>query len=191
MLIAVIAAFILREYIEAVMVISLFKIGEMLESYVEAKTNKNVTSLINIGYDKARIKNEHGEFILMDANKAKVGDLILIKPGDKIALDCVVIEGNSVLDTSSLTGESKPFSALVGSYILSGSTNVSGFLTCKVNNTFSDSTANKIIELLKNSTSNKSNTEKFITRFARIYTPIVIICAILVATIPLAVDINR
>lgn len=184
MLIAILAAFIIGEFIEGVIVIILFKIGDMLEEYAVEKTEKNISELIKIQPNKATllINNQQKEVDAKDVSKAQT---IIIRPGDKVPLDCIVISGSSSLDTSALTGEIKYYDVVPGDKLLSGTININGVLVCKTTNDFNNSTASKIVKMISDATNIKSKSEKFISKFASIYTPIIILCSILIATIPL------
>ncbi len=183
MTIAVIAAFCLGEYMESCLVIILFRLGEFLEKRAVDKSNESIEEIVKIKADTAnRIIN--GKIETVSAKEIKIGDTILIKPGEKVPLDCKIIEGESEIDTKSLTGESNPVYVVKDMEILSGGINLTGSITCKVLKDLNNSTASQIVDLVYQATSNKGKTEKFITRFSKIYTPIVIGLAILIAIIP-------
>ena len=183
MFIATIGAFSIGDYEEAVGVMLFYQIGELFQSYAVDNSRKSIAALMDIRPDFANIK-KGSDFIKVDPNDVKVNDEILIKPGERIPLDAIVIDGNSMIDTSSLTGESIPREVTIGSELLSGSINISGLLTARVIKEFSESTVNKILDLVENASSKKSNSENFITKFARYYTPIVVFLALLLAFLP-------
>lgn len=185
MAIAVIAAFCLGEYPESVMVVLLYKIGEELEERAIEKSHSNIEEIAQIKAETANLYNGN-EYEVVDVNKLKVGDKILIKPGEKVPVDSTIIKGNSNLDTQAITGESATKEVVEGEEILSGTINLTGSLECTVKNTFENSTASQIVDLVHEATNNKGKAEKFITRFSKIYTPIVILLAIAIAVgIPL------
>ena len=184
MIIATISAFIIGEYPEAVMVMLLFEFGEYLSDLAVDNSKESITKLMDLRSDYVNLKN--GDKVeKVDIKKARVGDLFLVKPGEKVPLDGVIVSGNTSLDTSSLTGESIPREVNVGDSVLSGFVNGSGLITVKATSEFSNSTASKIINMLENSNEKKTKAEKFITRFSKIYTPIVVLLAILLVLIPM------
>ena len=183
MTIATIGAFFIGEFPEAVAVMLFYQVGELFQSYAVDKSRKSVASLMDIRPDYANLyQNKKTERV--DPNKVKVGDIILIKPGEKIPLDGIVVEGNSLLNTLALTGESMPRSVTEGDEVLSGCINNEGILKVKVTKEFGESTVSKILDLVENASSRKSKSENFISKFAKYYTPIVVIIAILLALIP-------
>ncbi len=183
MTIAVIAAFCLGEYVESCLVIILFRLGEFLEERAVDKSNESIKEIVKIKADTAnRVIKDVIETV--DAKEIKVGDTILIKPGEKIPVDCKVIYGETEIDTSSLTGESKPVFVSKEIEILSGGVNLTGSITCEVLRDVENSTASQIVDLVYEAKNNKGRTEKFITRFSKIYTPIVIVIAVLIAIVP-------
>lgn len=184
MTIAVIAAFILREYPESAMVILLFKLGEFLEEKAVEKSNKNIKDIVEIKAKTANIITNSGDIKVTDITNIKVGENILIKPGEIVPLDCIIIDGTSNLDTSNITGESKPIYVEKNEKILSGVINLTGVLTCEVIKDYKNSTASQIVDLVYEATSNKGKTEEFITKFSKIYTPIVIVIALVICIIP-------
>ena len=190
MTIATIGAFFIGEFPEAVAVMLFYQVGELFQSYAVDKSRKSVSELMDIRPDYANLyKNNKTERV--DPNKVKVGDIILIKPGEKIPLDGIVVEGNSLLNTLALTGESMPKSVTEGDEVLSGCINNEGILKVKVTKEFGESTVSKILDLVENASSRKSKSENFISKFAKYYTPIVVIIAILLAFIPpLILDTN-
>lgn len=184
MIIATISAFIIGEYPEAVMVMLLFEFGEYLSDLAVDNSKESITKLMDLRSDYVNLKN--GDKVeKVDIKKARVGDLFLVKPGEKVPLDGVIVSGNTSLDTSSLTGESIPKEVNVGDSVLSGFVNGSGLITVKATSEFSNSTASKIINMLENSNEKKTKAEKFITRFSKIYTPIVVLLAVLLVLIPM------
>ena len=183
MTIATIGAFFIGEFPEAVAVMLFYQVGELFQSYAVDKSRKSVSELMDIRPDYANLyQNKKTERV--DPNKVKVGDIILIKPGEKIPLDGIVVEGNSLLNTLALTGESMPRSVTEGDEVLSGCINNEGILKVKVTKEFGESTVSKILDLVENASSRKSKSENFISKFAKYYTPIVVIIAILLAFIP-------
>lgn len=184
MIIATISAFIIGEYPEAVMVMLLFEFGEYLSDLAVDNSKESITKLMDLRSDYVNLKNGD-EVEKVDIKEARVGDLFLVKPGEKVPLDGVIVSGNTSLDTSSLTGESIPKEVNVGDSVLSGFVNGSGLITVKATSEFSNSTASKIINMLENSNEKKTKAEKFITRFSKIYTPIVVLLAVLLVLIPM------
>lgn len=183
MTIATIGAFFIGEFPEAVAVMLFYQVGELFQSYAVDKSRKSVAALMDIRPDYANVyRNEEIEKI--NPNDVNIGEIILIKPGEKIPLDGVVVEGTSTLNTLALTGESMPRSVTEGDEVLSGCINNEGILKVKVTKEFQNSTVSKILDLVENASSRKSKSENFISKFARYYTPIVVIIAILLALIP-------
>ena len=182
--IATIGAYGLREYSEAVMVVILYQAGELFQSMAVSRSRKSISELMDIRPDYANLALEDGSYKTVSPEQVCVGDKILIKSGEKIPLDCVITDGESEIDTSSITGESVPRAAKVGDEIVSGCVNISGTLTARVTKTFGESTVSKILELTENNAQRKSKSEKFITRFARVYTPTVVALAVCMAVIP-------
>lgn len=180
MFIATIGALIIGEYHEAVMVILLYQIGEYLSDRAIDKSKASIMNLMDLRSDKARRLD--GTEVSPD--KIKIGEIILIKPGEKIPLDGIVTKGTSRVDTSSLTGEATPRKVGINDNIMSGVINLSGVLEIKVTKLFSESTVNKILKLMEHSIEMKTETEKFITKFAQVYTPIIVLAAILLTCIP-------
>lgn len=183
MTIAVIAAFALGDFSEACLVILLFKLGEMIEDRAVDKSNSNIEEIVSIKAKNANLVTGDKTEVV-DVNVLKVGDKILVKPGENVPVDCRVLSGESNIDTSSITGESKPVYTEAGASILSGSINLDGKLICEVEKDFENSTASQIVDLVYEAQNNKGKTEEFITRFSKIYTPIVIIIAILIGVLP-------
>ena len=183
MSIATIGAFFIGEYPEGVAVMLFYQVGELFQSYAVGKSRKSIASLMDIRPDYANVK-KGDELVKVDPDEVQIGDIILIKAGEKIPLDGKVIEGSSMIDTSALTGESVPREVEVGSDILSGCININGVITAEVTKEFGESTVSKILDLVENASSKKSNSEQFITKFARYYTPVVVIIAVFLAIIP-------
>jgi len=183
MSLATIGAFVIGEAPEAVGVMLFYQIGEFFQERAVEKSKKSITDLMDIRPDYANVF-ENGELVKAAPDSVSIGDIIIVKPGEKIPLDGTVIEGSSMIDTSALTGESVPKKADVSAQVLSGCVNLNGKITVKVTKTFGESTVSKIIKLVENSTSKKAKTENFITKFARIYTPVVVILAVLLAVLP-------
>lgn len=183
MILATIGAFYIGEYPEAVMVMLLFEIGEYLSDLAVDNSKESINNLLDLRADYVNLKTETG-IKKIDVNAAKIGDIFVVKPGEKIPLDGIIINGDSYLDTSSLTGEGVPTFVNVGDNVLSGTVNLDRVLEIKASALFANSAASKIIDLLENATNNKTKTEKFITRFSKIYTPIVVLCAFLLFLIP-------
>ena len=183
MAIATIGAFAIGEYPEAVAVMLFYQIGELFQDYAVDKSRKSIASLMNLRPDFANIKRKD-EILQVSPEEVKIGDKILVKPGEKVPLDGTIIEGSSSLDTSSLTGESLPREVQPGDNILSGCINQTGLLTVEVTKEFGESTVSKILDLVENASSKKSKSENFIHQFAKYYTPIVVIIAVLLATVP-------
>lgn len=183
MSIATIGAFFIGEYPEGVAVMLFYQVGELFQSYAVGKSRKSIASLMDIRPDYANVK-KGDELVKVDPDEVQIGDIIVIKAGEKIPLDGKVIEGSSMIDTSALTGESIPREVEVGSDILSGCININGVITTEVTKEFGESTVSKILDLVENASSKKSNSEQFITKFARYYTPVVVIIAVFLAIIP-------
>lgn len=183
MSIATICAFFIGEYPEGVAVMLFYQVGELFQSYAVGKSRKSIASLMDIRPDYANVK-KGDELVKVDPDEVQIGDIIVIKAGEKIPLDGKVIEGSSMIDTSALTGESVPREVEVGSDILSGCININGVITAEVTKEFGESTVSKILDLVENASSKKSNSEQFITKFARYYTPVVVIIAVFLAIIP-------
>lgn len=172
-----------NQFPEAVFVMLFFQIGELFEGIAEGKSRKSISDLLNIRPDTAHLIR-NGEEVTVNPKEVNVGETIVIKPGERVPMDGIVLEGNSSLDTVALTGESVPRSIQAEDEVISGCVNLSGLLKVKVTKSFGESTASKVIELVENAGKNKSTSEAFITRFARIYTPIVVGLALLLAFIP-------
>ena len=183
MSVATIGAFIIGEYPEAVAVMLFYQIGEYFQGLAVRSSKASITALMDIRPDFANVKR-NGEILKVQPDTVSVGETIIVKPGEKIPLDGVIVEGASMLDTAALTGESVPRSAKPGDTVLSGCINQNGLLTIKVSKTFGESTVAKIIDLVENAGSKKAPTENFITAFSRYYTPAVVVFAALIAVIP-------
>lgn len=192
MIIATVSAFIIGEYPEAVMVMLLFEFGEYLSDLATSNSKDSITKLMDLRSDYVNLK-KGDKFLKSDVKEARVNDLFIVKPGEKVPLDGIIVEGVSFMDTSSLTGESVPRKVEIGDKLLSGFVNTNGLITVKATSEFSNSTASKIINMLENSNEKKTVTEKFITKFSKIYTPLVVLLAILIVLIPvlLGYDFNE
>lgn len=189
MAVATIGAFALAiydqsgDYVEGIAVMLFYQVGEWFQSYAVGKSRKNISALMDIRPDYANIERD-GKIEKVDPDEVEIGSIIVVQPGEKVPLDGVVVEGNSSLNTSALTGESLPRDVKVGDEIISGCINMSGVLKVKTSKEFGESTVSKILELVENSSSNKSKSENFISKFARIYTPVVCYSALALAIIP-------
>ena len=183
MSIATIGAFFIGEYPEAVAVMLFYQIGEVFQGYAVNKSRKSISSLMNIRADYANVLRNGIEF-KVSPEEVNLEEIIVIKPGERVPLDGTVIEGTSFLDTSALTGESVPREVKTGDEILSGAINDNGVLKVKVNKEYGESTVARILELVENASNKKAPTEKFITKFSKVYTPIVVFIAIIVAIVP-------
>ena len=183
MMIATFGAFGVKEYSEAVAVMLFYQVGELFQSYAVGKSRQSISDMMNICPEYANVE-EDGSLIQVDPDDVEVGTVIVIKPGERIPLDGVVVEGESMIDTAALTGESVPRKAKPGDEIISGCVNGSGTLKVKTTKVFDDSTVAKILELVENASSKKAKVENFITRFAKYYTPVVTIGAVVLAILP-------
>jgi len=183
MCIATVGAFIIGEYPEGLAVMLFYQIGELFQSHAVSKSRKSISTLMDIRPDYANVETM-GSYKTVDPEDVSIGDIIMIKPGEKVPLDAVVIEGHSSLDTSALTGESIPREVSEGVVLLSGCININGMIKARVLKEFGESTASKILDLVENASSKKSKSEKFITKFAKYYTPSVVIIAAVIAFIP-------
>lgn len=183
MTIATVGAFIVGDYPEAVAVMLFYQVGECFQSYAVGKSRKSITELMNIRPDYAFVLR-NGEALEVSPEEVAIGETILIKPGERIPLDGTVSKGASSLDTMALTGESLPRDVEEGADVISGCVNLSGVIEVKVSKVFGESTVAKILDLVENAGSKKSEAEHFITKFARYYTPVVVLCAIFLAIIP-------
>ena len=183
MSVATIGAFGIGEFPEAVAVMLFYQIGELFQNYAVDKSRKSIASLMDIRPDYANVfRNEKIEKV--NPEEVKIGDTIIVKPGEKIPLDGTIIEGTTTLDTKALTGESLPREAKEGDKVLSGCINLNGVIKIKVEKEYGESTVSKILDLVENASSKKSKSENFITKFAKYYTPIVVIIALILAIIP-------
>ncbi|ABN07234.1 heavy metal translocating P-type ATPase [Methanocorpusculum labreanum Z] len=183
MSIATIGAFCLGQYPEAVAVMLFYQVGELFQSYAVEKSRRSIADLMDISPDHAYIEQD-GAIISVDPGILQVGDHIVIKAGDRVPVDGVVIAGMSALDTASLTGESLPRNVGVGDKVISGCINISGVLHVRVEKPLSESTVTRILELVENAAGKKAKTEQFITRFSRYYTPVVVLAAVILSVIP-------
>lgn len=183
MCIATVGAFCIGEYPEAVFVMVLYQAGELFQSIAVGKSRKSISALMNIKPEEARILRE-GEEIITSPEEVSVGEILIVRAGEKIPLDGIIVEGEGELDTSALTGESLPRSVSVGDKVTGGCINLNGTLKIEATVTYSESTVSKILELVEQSSAVKSKTDRFITRFASYYTPAVCICALLLFLVP-------
>ncbi|MDA3733393.1 heavy metal translocating P-type ATPase [Niameybacter massiliensis] len=183
MTIATLAAFVIGEYSEAVAVMLFYQVGEYFQSKAVAKSRKAIEGLMDIKPEFARVKR-NGNWVVVAPGEVRIGDTLAVRPGEKIPLDGIIVKGKSNLDHSALTGESVPVFMEEGSEVLSGSINVDQLIEIKVTQTLQNSTVSKILDLIENATSKKAQTEQFITKFAAVYTPAVVIAAALIAIIP-------
>lgn len=183
MAIATVGAFAIGEFPEGVAVMLFYKIGELFQSMAVDKSRKSITELMDIRPDFAHLKVDN-QFTKVDPEQVHIDDIVLVKPGEKVPLDGVIIKGQTMMDTSTLTGESIPRDLGVGSEVLSGFINQSGLVEIRVTKEFGESTVSKILELVQNASNRKAKAENFITKFARHYTPLVVVAAILIALVP-------
>ena len=183
MAVASMGAFVVGDYPEAVAVMFFYQVGELFEDYAVGKSRKSIAQLMNIRPDYANLKTEKG-VEKVSPEQVKVGDIIVIRPGEKVPLDGIVVSGHSTVDTAALTGESLPRDVSEGNEILSGCINLSGLIEFRTEKEFGQSTVSRILELVENATSQKAKTENFITRFAAVYTPAVVGAAVILAVIP-------
>ena len=183
MAIATVGAMALGEYTEGVAVMLFYQIGELFQSYAVGKSRRNISNLMDIRPDYANLM-ENGSLVQVDPDEVEIGSHIVVQPGEKIPIDGIVVDGSASLDTAALTGESVPRSAKVGDEVISGCINMSGVLTIKTTKEFGESTASKILDLVENASSKKSKPENFISKFARVYTPVVCYLALGLAILP-------
>ena len=183
MCVATVGALVLGEYSEAVGVMLFYQVGELFQNYAVGKSRKSIAQLMDIRPDVANVERD-GQILAVDPDEVAVGEVIVIRPGEKIPLDGVVIEGGSSLNTAALTGESAPRDVAVGGELLSGCVNITGLLKARVTREFGQSTVAKILDLVENASSKKAQAENFITRFARYYTPAVVFAALALAVLP-------
>ena len=184
MAVATIGAIALGEYTEGVAVMLFYQIGELFQSYAVGKSRRNISELMDIRPDYANIENEEGKLEQVDPDEVEIGSIIVVQPGEKVPIDGVIVEGNTTLNTSALTGESVPREAHAGDEVISGCINMSGVLKIKTSKEFGESTVSKILELVENASSRKSEPENFISKFARYYTPAVCYGAVVLAVLP-------
>lgn len=183
MAVASIGAFLIGEAPEGVAVMLFYQVGEMFQSYAVGQSRSSIANLMDIRPDYANVLR-NDEIVTISPEDAEIDEIIVIKAGERVPLDGIVTEGSSMLDTSALTGESLPREVAVGSELLSGCININGVISARVTKKYSESTVSKILELVENASSRKSTSEKFITKFARFYTPIVVIIAVILAILP-------
>ena len=183
MSVATIGAFGIGEFPEAVAVMLFYQIGELFQSYAVDKSRKSIASLMDIRPDFANLEKA-GKLEKVSPEEVKIGDTIVVKPGEKVPLDGILVEGNSTLDTKALTGESLPREIEKGDEVLSGTININGVIKIKVTKEYKESTVSKILDLVENASSKKSKSENFISKFAKYYTPIVVIIALVLAVLP-------
>jgi len=183
MSVAVTGAFLIGEYSEGAAVMLFYQVGEMFQDYAVDRSRKSIAGLMDIRPDYANVKRDN-ELVKTDPDEVQPGDIIVVKPGERVPLDGRILDGRSYLDTSALTGESVPQEVMEGSEILSGCINLNGALTIEVTKEYDDSTVSRILDLVENATAKKSRSERFITRFARYYTPVVVIIAVILAIVP-------
>ena len=184
MALATVGAFFIGEYPEAVAVMMFYQVGEMFQSYAVGKSRKSITALMDIRPDVAYVKLHDGTVVKKDPSEVRIGEIIVVKPGEKVALDGKLAKGEGAIDTMALTGESLPREVYVGDDIISGSISVSGVLEIEVMKEFGQSTVSKILELVENASQKKADSERFISKFARYYTPVVVVVAVLLAIVP-------
>ncbi|MGN0203115.1 MAG: heavy metal translocating P-type ATPase [Coprococcus sp.] len=184
MAVATVGAIILGDYKEGVAVMLFYQIGELFQSYAVGKSRKNISELMDIRPDYANIENEDGELEQVDPDEVEIGTIIVVKPGEKVPIDGVIVEGNTTLNTSALTGESLPRDAAVDEEIISGCINMTGVIKVRTTKEFGESTVSKILDLVENSSSRKAKSEDFMAKFARYYTPAVCYSALALAVLP-------
>lgn len=184
MTVATAGAFATQQFAEACAVMLFYQIGEFFQDYAVNRSRGSITELMDLAPDFAYRETEDGEVEEVDTDDVEIGDILVIRPGEKVPVDGKVISGNSMLNTAALTGESVPRSVTAGDQIVSGCINGDGLLKMKAEKVYDDSTVAKILELVENASEKKSRTENFITRFARVYTPLVVLGAVLIAVIP-------
>lgn len=183
MAVATVGAIGIGEMVEGVAVMLFYQIGELFQSYAVGKSRKNITALMDIRPDYANIEQD-GELVQVDPDEVETGSVIVVKPGEKLPIDGVIVEGETTLNTSALTGESVPREAKEGDEVISGCVNLSGLIKVRTTKEFGESTVSKILDLVENSSMKKSRSENFITRFAKVYTPAVCLGAVLLAILP-------
>ena len=183
MAIATVGAMVLGDYAEGVAVMLFYQVGELFQSYAVGKSRRSIGELMDIRPDYANIEQD-GEIVRVDPDEIETGSIIIVRPGEKIPIDGVVVQGSTTINTSALTGESLPADVGCGDEVLSGCINLSGLVKIRTTKEFAESTVSKILELVENAGSRKSKSENFISKFARYYTPIVCSLALLLAVIP-------
>jgi Cd2+/Zn2+-exporting ATPase len=183
MTVATLGAIAIHQLPEAVAVMLFFQVGELFQGYSVGRSRRSIKALLEVRPDTANL-TENGSIRTVDPSTVKIGDVILIRPGEKVPLDGNILTGQSLVDTSALTGESVPRRVIPGESVLAGMINQSGALTVRVTRPFSESSISKILELVENASSKKAPTEKFITQFARYYTPVVVFLSLAVAMLP-------
>lgn len=184
MALATVGAFAIGQYPEGVAVMLFYQVGELFQDLAVNRSRRSITALMDIRPETARVRFADGGTQIMSPEQVEIGDIIVVQPGEKVPLDGTVIEGSAMMDTSALTGESVPRSAEKGTAVLSGFINKNGVVAIEVTQIFEQSAVSKILELVENASNNKAKTENFITRFARAYTPVVVIAAALLAVVP-------
>ena len=184
MAVATVGAIALGEYKEGVAVMLFYQIGELFQSYAVGKSRRNISDLMDIRHDYANIENESGEVEKVDPDEVEIGSIIVVKPGEKIPLDGIIIEGKTTLNTSALTGESLPREVSINDEVMSGCINLNGLIKIKTTKEFGESTVSKILDLVENASSKKSRSENFISKFAKYYTPAVCYGAVALAFLP-------
>ncbi len=172
------------DYTEAIAVMLFYQIGEWFQSYAVGKSRRNISELMDIRPDYANIEDENGQLEQVDPDEIEVGTIIVVQPGEKVPIDGIVEEGTTSLNTSALTGESVPREVKAGDEVISGCININGLIKIRTTKEFGESTVSKILDLVENASSRKSRSENFITKFARVYTPAVVLCAIILAVLP-------
>ena len=189
MAVATVGAIILGDYAEGTAVMLFYQVGELFQSYAVGKSRRNIAALMDIRPDYANIENENGEMVAVSPEDVTVGTVIIVRPGEKIPIDGIVVDGSAALNTSALTGESMPREVAVGDTVISGCVNMTGLLKVQTTKEFGESTVSKILELVENSAMKKARTENFITKFAHYYTPAVCYSAAVLAILPPLVNI--
>ena len=184
MAVATVGAFLLGSYTEGVAVMLLYQTGELFQGIAIGKSRRNISALMNIRPDSANLEGANGETISVSPDEVEAGSVIVVRPGERVPIDGVVLAGETALDTASLTGESKPRTVGVGDEVISGCINLTGVLRVRTTKAFGESTVSRILELVENASSKKSRSEHFIAKFARVYTPAVCLSALLLALLP-------
>lgn len=172
------------DYTEAIAVMLFYQIGEWFQSYAVGKSRRNISELMDIRPDYANIEDENGQLEQVDPDEIEIGTIIVVQPGEKVPIDGIVEEGTTSLNTSALTGESVPREVKAGDEVISGCININGLIKIRTTKEFGESTVSKILDLVENASSRKSRSENFITKFARVYTPAVVLCAVILAVLP-------